>query len=72
MNDFIKICAALLFVSGCETNPYEDSAVDIRPSQSGEVISVELEEGDMICVTERSDPDSRMCVPRVHVEAGES
>jgi hypothetical protein len=72
MKDFIKICFGLMIVSGCETNPYEDSAVDIRPAQSGEVLSVELEEGNMICVTERSDPESRMCVPRVHVEAGES
>ncbi len=71
VNDFIKVSVALLIVSGCETSPYEDSAVDIRPLESGEILSVELEEGDMICVTERSDPDIRMCVPRVHEEAGE-
>ena len=55
----------LMLATGCETNPYDDSTVDIKPPDSGQVLSVE-EEGDMVCITEKSDPDLRLCVPRVH------
>ena len=59
---------AIIALTGCETNPYDDSDVDIKPPNSGEVLSVEHEEGNLICVTERSDPTVRHCVPRVHEE----
>ena len=65
----VTLGLVLLLVAACETNPYDDSDVDIKPPDSSAVLSVEHEEdGDLVCVIEKSDPTVRYCVPRVHEE----
>lgn len=73
INKTSAICCLLLthFISGCAGNPYQDAVVDIPPLASGEAISIEMESGNMICVTERNDPSTRTCVPRVNVGEAE-
>ena len=64
----LRLLALLLLIAGCSTPPMVDhemgdAEVMMGPEASTE-ISVEESEG-LICVTEKNDPATRTCVPRV-------
>ncbi len=57
---------ALLVLAGCVNEGYMGDNPAIHPNHHSGEVTVEMEEGNMVCVTENNDATSRTCVPVVH------
>jgi hypothetical protein len=56
----------LFVLAGCVGEGYMRDTPAISPTHPEGDIKVEMEEGNMICITENNDSENRSCVPVVH------
>jgi hypothetical protein len=62
-----SVCMLVLFVlAGCASGGFMGDMPAISPDRPGGDIKVEMQKGNMICVTENNDTENRSCVPVVH------
>ena len=62
----------LFVLAGCVSEGFMGDTPAIGPTRPEDNLKVEMQEGNMICVTESSDPENRSCVPMVHNSEDES
>mgnify|MGYP001046664420 CR=1 FL=1 len=56
----------LFVLAGCATEGYMGDTPAISPAGPEGDLIVEMQDGNMICVTENNDVENRSCVPVVH------
>ena len=56
----------LFVLAGCASEGFMGDTPAISPERPVGDIKVEMQEGNMICVTENNDAENRSCVPVVH------